>query len=130
MSRSVIDHHKAIELLRATVEAAGPNFRYQQQTIGPKCVYIANGEPSCLIAKALRRGGWSVSDLDNLGNCGADLLPAMTDQVTCEAADVFFAAQTYQDSFKTWGEALAEAEREYRSILLGEDAEPSLQFQD
>lgn len=98
-----VDLARAVALLREVVAEYGEEFIYDGSTAAD-CVYMRDGEPSCLVGHALYRAGERVFEE---GMCPS--LAARTVNVTSSADAVFSAAQDRQDNGATWGEALAAA---------------------
>jgi hypothetical protein len=118
---------KAIELLREAV-AGKEDFVYQSpdgdDASNPNfyCEYAKDGCPDCLIGVCLHNAGVSVEQLEHLpANRVYDqevraLLAGYGYPLEPPAVEVFGAAQAMQDSGKPWGEALADAERVYKTV--------------
>lgn len=124
-----IDHHKAIELLREVVK--GNEFHiYQEPKVNGEqkgCKYYWDGEPSCLVGKALALGGFTndqLAELDNSpdadGGTNASTIYQHFPEVTAAASLVFDRAQTMQDRSHPWRAALQEAEMEYGRMVEDE----------
>jgi hypothetical protein len=104
-----------IDAITAEVEAAGPDFVYQEDPF-QTCDYVRDGQPSCLIGRALARLGMSVEELKTFD---ANDLPNPTNIRNPSAAGIMYSlgfservtaaadvAQGLQDSCRTWGRAL------------------------
>jgi len=117
MTYETINAAKAVELLEQVVKGK-ENFVYALDS----CVYIDDGECSCLVGHALVAHGVGHDFFDQLfdGNnelsinyasvshlADAGFLPF----VTPRAQIVFEVAQNVQDDAKPWGEALERAKR-------------------
>lgn len=106
-----IDRDTALRLLEKQVEEAGPDYVYmapesQYQT----CQYVADAQPSCLIARALADYGVPLETLASWDDpvrvidvVFRELTPGF---LTEESAAIFAEAQWAQDISDTWGQAL------------------------
>lgn len=108
-----IDRDTALRLLEKQVAEAGSDYVYQTPGSSKVCKYVLDGQPSCLIARALVDYGVPVSVIaawdaptKTIGMAYTDYKP---DFLTYESAAVFAAAQDKQDETEPWGDALAEA---------------------
>lgn len=111
--------------LKAIVEDAGEDFVYERVVTddnGPKCVYVLDGAPSCIVGRFLAKLGvplerLTVADEANygaglpayilMGNLRAEGVVNFTDY---SAVAALSAAQDSQDSGKNWATALAVAQ--------------------
>ncbi len=112
--------------LKAVVEDAGESFVYDRVVLdqnGPKCVYVLNGAPSCIVGHFLAKLGVPLERLAEADDAsfGAGL-PAhvLIDNLRTEGVvnftdyrvmDALSAAQESQDGGDTWGTALYAANR-------------------
>lgn len=119
----LINHHQAIEALRAEVAQEGPDHVYEKPD-GDDCFYTWGGQPSCLVGRALFRLGvpldelrdWENANARELSNSAMDddnLTPIRPALTTVQAAQVFQVAQFRQDDGLPWGNALEAAEELY-----------------
>lgn len=96
--------------LRETVAEAGEDFIYRNDV----CCYVADGSPSCLIAKAVTRlgapltmlAGWDSMD-DGSIVC---IISAFGYPISSNLVHAWIMAQYCQDRRKSWGDALSAAE--------------------
>lgn len=127
---------QAIELLEAAVATRGAEYNYRftaQEGSGATCLYIRNGEPSCLVGVALVTEGVPIEVLTYIDefthDCENECLEDCTESsigsiwagqvlrdraglmLSDEARWVLSSAQIYQDTGRTWGEALEAAKR-------------------
>ena len=101
------------------VAAENPDFVYR--SIGGKCVYESDGEPSCLVGHALFRLGVPASQVASFNECGAiglviDANASVFGEMRADAdeweyRELLAMAQAYQDGQLPWGQAVAHAER-------------------
>lgn len=115
----------ALTLLREVV-AEKPDFVYEpvQIDIGDvaRCLYVRNGQPSCVIGQMLHRAGWPIGIIGQYERRAIGAFPETI--VTHKAAYLLSGAQGIQDSGLPWSAALAAAEGRYRgSQDLPEDME-------
>lgn len=112
--------------LKAIVEDAGEGFVYERVVTdqnGPKCVYVLNEAPSCIVGQFLAKLGvplerLAVADEANYGaglpahillnNLREEGVVRITDY---SATAALSAAQESQDGGDTWGAALYAANR-------------------
>jgi hypothetical protein len=126
-----IDAGRAVELLREVVAESGPDYKYtiSEMPSGARlCRYVVDGQPSCLVARALHRAGFTLSDLERMDTHVIGISTLLMDPVrngvvadlrsrfTADAIRIFAAAQRKQDSMRTWGVALAAAEEAYNTV--------------
>lgn len=117
-----VDKATVLELLCEVVAEKGEDYVYRPPNGRDECVYVHNGECSCLVARVLHKLGVSIEDLARLDTASegggavavwqaieVGLIPGLT--FTPEAREALMSAQFAQDGFKTWGEALQAAER-------------------
>lgn len=124
MSWPEITATRAIELLEGAVRLRGEDYVYKPTPAG-RCLYVhqRNGaiEPGCLIGLALSLAGVpleSLTEWDDWHSPTADVMsPAFG--ASEEAADIFNVAQSVQDTFGSWGEALAAARRKLSELRDG-----------
>jgi hypothetical protein len=97
--------------LRAVVAEAGEGYVYPRDrgidAFFSSCRYVQDGEPSCLIARALARTGVTVEHLTTYeGTTARKVIHDLGgfSELVINAANE---AQRLQDLEKTWGEALA-----------------------
>jgi hypothetical protein len=110
---------QALRLLREVV-AESPDFIYKPPAddVQSVCVYAYDGQPSCIVGKALYRAGYDVdvlAALDCANDPGAYNLAKLGIAADGDALAIFAAAQRVQDrSYEgnTWTDALAAAEVE------------------
>lgn len=108
---------RAIELLREVVAEFGEDYvyPYQDEEDGT-CLYVHGDQPGCIAGHVYHRAGLTLEQLKREEHTGADssdfriLLPG-------NGTAVVRPAQGAQDNGLTWGEALADAEREYRKLV-------------
>lgn len=113
---------RALELLKAEVDAEGADFVYKADERAdplksPKCVYVENGCPSCLVGRALHRAGVPLEILAKLDDVQYDKGVGISDAefdddsvvLEDDARGILATAQTMQDAGATWGEALEAA---------------------
>ena len=114
-----ITHEDVLRVMIEVVEEYGRDYVYQRQP-GPggpndKCVYIKDGQPSCLIGHVLVRLGVDVSFLTDRNSAliASHLFdsPEANRPWTPMAGAVMEAAQLAQDVGDTWGKALDDARR-------------------
>lgn len=108
----------ALEALRTAVKGR-EDYVYPWWEAGGSraCKYVRDGAPSCLVGHALHALGIPLDTLtvldsyQNGSGVAAGTLPQHlpSGTLTVEAAGVFGAAQTAQDTGESWGEALASA---------------------
>jgi hypothetical protein len=120
-----LDAPEALELLREVVAEYGKGYVYDRRPGETHaCVYIRDGQPSCLIAIALFRSGrFLIEDLARLDDEDGDVVNAgairdccegrFVDRITDDAVLILNTAQARQDSKEPWGNALASAENEF-----------------
>jgi hypothetical protein len=112
-----IDALRAVELLEKAVAERGEEWVYQRvhdplyDFCGDGvCLYVNEGQPSCLVGMALVLHGVPVQRLEEINRVGAGALhDHFAEVVAASAAEVFREAQTAQDSGATWGDALSAA---------------------
>lgn len=128
----LIDTDRALALLHEVVDP-DPGFVYRPGTSAQgnsSCVYVRDGEPSCLVGHVLARAGVAVEDLARMDegtpDSGTEDEPAgdgdsesafevlwengaLPDylEVTHDAADILIHVQSRQDQGTPWGDALA-----------------------
>jgi len=118
-----ITKDQAFELLDQAVIKLGADNEYKRggsQLSGPSCVYVRNGEASCIVATALAIAGVPVevmaewdkeTDSTILSVFENGNAPAL---LTREAAEVFQTAQMYQDTEYTFGRSVELARAEHQ----------------
>ncbi|HEX2242263.1 MAG TPA: hypothetical protein VHK27_03210 [Gammaproteobacteria bacterium] len=120
----VIDHHRAIELLNQVI-AGNEDFVYPKRVgdMGVEyCDYVRDGQPSCIVGKALHLAGVSVEMLKRVENNRplqkfwnddlnryVDFGEMLGIQLTWLAAIAFEEAQRIQDDGSSWGVAVRKA---------------------
>lgn len=95
------DIEKAIAVLTEVVNEAGRDYVYPRLN---KCVYVHEGKPDCIAARALVKLGVPLSIL-----AGQEDVSAISLALTGQPNDVLLLldiAQGAQDEGRTWGEAL------------------------
>ena len=130
----LIDTDRALALLHEVVDP-NPLFVYQPSPaalpwVSSACLYVRDGEPSCLVGQVLARAGVAVEDLARMDkgtpDSGTEDEPvgdgdsesafevlwengALPDylEVTPDAADILVHVQSRQDQGIAWGDALA-----------------------
>lgn len=129
----LIDTDRALALLHEVVDP-NPGFIYQPgknpDSGASACLYVRDGEPSCLVGHVLARAGVAVEDLARMDegtpDSGTEDEPAgdgdsesafevlwengaLPDylEVTPDAADILMHVQSRQDQGTPWGDALA-----------------------
>lgn len=97
-----------IQIVRDKASEA-PDFIYRMPPEHGTCMYVHNGQPSCLIGHGLAGAGIRVPSRHNACTIGALVdfmeLPIDFDEVTWLRA-----AQSQQDRNRTWGDAVAYAD--------------------
>lgn len=111
-------------LIVRAIEEKGADYRYQMPTQVDRetgdewqdCVYVANGQPSCLVGHVLVMAGVPMLDIAPFEGTSADATwgslmdgtphTYVRDDDASVVAQALWAAQREQDSGKTWGEAL------------------------
>lgn len=63
-----IDRNKAIELLEKALEEKGPDYVYER--IDGGCVYVSNGQPSCIVGHALAYAGVPIETISTFDEAG------------------------------------------------------------
>lgn len=105
---------KAIEDLKEIISKKGEDFVYRT-SYGQTCVYVQNGEPSCLIGQLFHRWGvplvvlaqYDKSDSNDAGSVGEELEDEGYFTLEYGVLDFLVTVQGYQDAtYVTWGEAL------------------------
>lgn len=112
------------DLLQQAVEAKGAGYVYPRSLdFETRCLYVENGEPSCIVGHVLVAAGLPVemvAELDTFngngwgGGVGAGRLaqrPFARYNISLPAASILGAAQAEQDGGSTWGDAVAAALR-------------------
>lgn len=115
-----IDKETALAELRAVVTEFGDDYVYGGDIDG--CVYVLDGQPSCIVGQVLHRVGVPITTLETFDTASfegesapvselqrKDLLTAASIALDSDAFEVLRVAQKYQDNGHTWGTALAEA---------------------
>lgn len=122
---ALLDADQAIVLLREVVAEFGENYIYIKPAGTQVCVYVHEaGEeqvPGCIVAQVLHRHGVPMNVLSQyeglgavqLGDGGSLIRRGLQPLLTGAAGAVLSQAQWAQDSFRTWGVALADAEDTY-----------------
>lgn len=110
--KTLEENQAFINALNDVVKEKGEDFAYTRG----KCVYFADGCPSCLIGMALSRVGYTEDNISNLFTSWDDI-PAIN-QSAAEIMEKFgydarishaaFLAQEIQDMRGTWGSAHAQ----------------------
>jgi hypothetical protein len=110
-----INAARAIQLLKSAVKGK-EDYVYDRGS--ERCLYVKDGQPSCLVGHALVKQGWPIADVASLDSDGGIPIAARTlnrvypDLVSPNAARIFSRAQIAQDGGETWGSALNAAIRE------------------
>jgi hypothetical protein len=105
---------EAFDLLRKVVDEAGGDYiDPRSKDNRTRCLYVVDGAPACIIARALHLAGWSISELAALDDHadGNGMSADMFDQyfpleITPQARSVFETAQSEQDRGRPWRVAL------------------------
>lgn len=115
----VVTRENAIRAMTEVVKEAGVDHVYKQH-IGAGCSYVYEGQPDCLVGRALHKLGVSIETLEAMDeDFGAFYsvvsthLPEELD-ITAEAWRVLSLAQECQDRGHTWGVALDTAKGRQR----------------
>lgn len=116
---------QAMYAIRAAVNERGYDFKYRNVFEGSACRNVVNGEPACLVGLAMWRFGEAYGLPENFMldyQEGTSVLLASRLKrdgildVSKKAQLLLRVAQDIQDERKSWGDALTEAERVYRSM--------------
>lgn len=110
----MIDATTAVGLIEQAVAEKGADYICERPD--DICVYVKDGEPSCLIGRALMASGlFSLEEVAALdGDITRDvlsvpaygLLSRFPRRISAEAVDIFNWAQLEQDSGRSWGNVL------------------------
>jgi hypothetical protein len=110
---------KLIEIVRRKA-GASPDFVYGQPNCG-YCQYIRNGQPDCIIGHALVETGLIDASYEEQVDNG-QTLPTIIGDLGVELGKVervwLSFVQDAQDAKKSWGQAVAEADRHLASYQL------------
>ncbi|WP_123788277.1 hypothetical protein [Phytoactinopolyspora halophila] len=119
-----IDAVRALDLLEREVEG---NEEYIYNPVDFTCHYAHEGQPSCLIGRALYQAGVPVDVLEDMNGWGVivahsirRILAIHNVYVTEGALKVFYAAQVRQDVRGRWGEALLDAKKAFVQVIVEE----------
>lgn len=104
------------------IAAESPGFVYVRPADKVKCVYVAGGEPSCIVGKALWRLGFIDAALEDVDPEKGWMMPNMMPasdliqrvlhlDIDIEEAEWISEVQYHQDGAKPWGEAVQFADR-------------------
>ena len=94
------------------VNNAPENFVYTAPVLDEKCVYVYNGEPSCLVGQILADNDFPVSIMetwDDRPNSSITHILAEEPEVDIQVIKYLRVLQIKQDGCDTWQTALAEA---------------------
>lgn len=114
-----LTYDKTVELLNETVQEFGEDYVYSRNDEG-RCVYVQDGQPSCLVGHVLVKAGVPLERLEaadsNFGGTGADVLIRQINRegavkVDGKARTALAEAQYTQDHGNTWGLAVRRATR-------------------
>lgn len=104
---------RAVELAHEIVAGFGEDYKYpvahrvpETGSTIPTCVYVHEGEPSCLVGQILHRHGVSLDMLSQHEFEGAWTVAFQLASADDKARGFLLAAQTAQDRGQTWGEAV------------------------
>lgn len=135
--KPTIDAERALSLMERAVEKMGVDYTYPAGDPDGSintCVYVRDGEPSCLVGHALFIAGIDIdalADLDTYSETDVSTLARGNEEVGQEpvlprlavlsgdAVEVFQTAQMDQDQGRTWGEALSHARRRQQARERG-----------
>lgn len=121
MNTKAIDGPEALRLLREVV-GERPDFVYAPPVgSNETCMYVWQGQPSCVVAHVLVRAGYDIDTIANLDPWG--LIDSARSHVRAvrvndEAAQILTVAQTTQDNSAAWSEALDAAENRARFLKV------------
>lgn len=104
-----------VKALREVAAEAGPDYTYPDEwreqagegEDGGQCRYVVNGQPACLIGRALAALGVPVAALENVEGSAAWAALGELHPTSAPVGDAANLAQERQDTGATWGEALA-----------------------
>lgn len=108
--------------VETAVQAKGEDYIYTPVGEDPKCVYVHDGKPSCIVGRVLAGHGVPLERLvefDVAGFGGGITASAVVDLLRAEGATVtdsdtgyyLSQLQDMQDHGRTWGHVLTEARR-------------------
>jgi hypothetical protein len=112
---------RTLELLEAEVTELGADFIYERPKGSRICLYVLNGQPSCLIARVLAKMGVPLEVLelmdqdgrtgryDTGANCDSMINVADDFNITRAAAHLMLKAQQDQDNSYAYGDVLSAA---------------------
>src|SRR5882757_128354 len=109
-SLSPIDRDTALRLLEKQVRLAGSDYVYEAHD--NVCQYVNDGQPDCLIARALVDYGVPVAVMEEWDNPTREIKQVWDDHMnrpaflTLAAVKVFAVAQDKQDAGQSWGYAV------------------------
>lgn len=111
--REVSQVKDILTTLRAVVAEYGDNYIYPKKRFEGRscCFYVYNAKPDCLAAKVLHRLGVSIHILAQREQQDCTRFVADNIGYGSAALAVLRTAQVFQDTERTWGLALAEAEK-------------------
>ena len=114
-----ITTQSVIEGLTAIVDEFGEDYVYpEKEAVIPRCLYVHDGEPDCIVGKFLHSVGIPLERLKKAdevdgGTPAWKLLGQLEDERVLTAEDrglnILQRAQDHQDSGIAWGEALRRA---------------------
>jgi hypothetical protein len=124
---------RALELLCDVVDG-NEDFVYHEDPRVGRCMYVLDGQPSCLVGHVLARAGWTVEQVAGLdpylddyiykgGVSASELFDAFPEYFTKDAGRVLAAAQGAQDLQNSWGDALEFARQRFEKIQAQKDEE-------
>jgi hypothetical protein len=124
-NRSIITQiETAMRHMRDIVKEVGRDYVYPRNERG-MCFYVYRGLPDCLIGRVLNRMGMLVSELSQFEGTGASTFASGQYHPTLfpfviypQTWGVLAAAQKRQDGGLTWGEALDEADRIAKNVIM------------
>lgn len=120
MSVKIVGPKKALALLKKQVKKNGEDFIYSKVNDGygnPGCVYFdpRTKSPSCIVGHVLADLGVTFDELDSYDlNSDTDVASLVVEEflaISPATMKVLAAAQVAQDTGRTWGDALKEAEK-------------------
>lgn len=111
---------QALQALQDVVAEVGEGHTIE------RCIYVQDGTPHCLVARALDKLGYTeqvlmLEDGDHVGALNYTRVGKLADAghitgLSMEAEHVLGTAQAQQDSREHWGKALAVATKEARRL--------------
>jgi hypothetical protein len=115
------DDELFIKAIRDVVADAGEDFTYpdewrhltpEEKEMGlTGCRYVADGQPACLIARALARMGVTTAELADYEGSSAESVMEAHGEFSLTIREAADSAQTVQDAGRNWGQALLAFDR-------------------